>query len=278
MRFAARARDRADQAWYAGDVSRVRAFAEIVLARAAFLRHDYAVARELADRAAAQPDFPKVQRAVALAESSVYTLLSEPSAASATIARSREMLASATPSDAADAAALSTADDLLAFLDAANGMTHASLLDRCDNFASLIAHRRGLVTLEHAGIAVGNARRGTTDGSSAFDAALEILTRDGPRFEARLARAYASSFINSKRSRQPAAPDLNLTPREREILSLLIDGLTNKEIAQRLTVSPRTVETHVEHVLGKLEVGSRSRAIAKAVRLGLAVGDNVTSR
>ncbi len=270
MRYAERARARADQAWYAGDVSRVRAFAEIVLARAAFLRHDYAIARELADRAAARNDFPSVQRAVALAESAIYTLLSEPSAAPTTIARAREAVARASPTDAADAAALATADDLLAFLDSADGRVHASLLRGCESFASLIAHRRGLVTLEHAGVAVGNARRGLTDSSVAFDVALELFTRDGPRFEARLARAYASSFMKPKRSSQPAAPDLNLTPREREILSLLIDGLTNKEIAQRLIVSPRTVETHVERILGKLEVGSRSRAIAKAIRLGVA--------
>ena len=69
----------------------------------------------------------------------------------------------------------------------------------------------------------------------------------------------------------PAAPDTMevLTPRESEILSLLVLGLTNKEIAQRLVVSPRTVETHVERVLGKLGVNTRSRAIAKAVRSGL---------
>lgn len=269
MRYAERARGRADQAWYAGDVSRVRAFAEIVLAWAAFLGHDYATARDLADRASARNDFPAVQRAAALAESAIYTLLCEPSAASTTIARAREAVATASPSDAADAAALATADDLLAFLDAANGTAHASLLTGCESFASLVAHRRGLVTLEHAGIAVGNARRGATDSPVAFDAALDLLSRDGPRFEARLARAYASSFMRPKRSGQPTAPELNLTPREREILSLLIDGLTNKEIAQRLTVSPRTVETHVERVLGKLEVGSRSRAIAKAIRLGV---------
>jgi LuxR family transcriptional regulator, maltose regulon positive regulatory protein len=269
MRYAERAKSRAGQAWYAGDVSRVRAFAEIALARAAFLADDYALARELAHRAAAQIDFPPVQRAAALTESAIYTLLCEPSAALTTIARARDAVARASPSDAADAAALATADDVLAFLDAANGVVHAPLLGGCEDFASLIAHRRGLVNLEHAGIAVGSARRGKSNSSVAFDASLELLTRDGPRFEARLARAYASSFMKPRHSKQSAEPDLNLTPREREILSLLIDGLTNKEIAERLIVSPRTVETHVERILGKLEVGSRSRAIAKAIRLGV---------
>ena len=44
----------------------------------------------------------------------------------------------------------------------------------------------------------------------------------------------------------------DLTVREREILALLVDGLSNKDIAQRLVLSPRTVETHIERVLGGL--------------------------
>ena len=60
-----------------------------------------------------------------------------------------------------------------------------------------------------------------------------------------------------------------LTKRELEILELMTHGLTNKEIAQRFTLSPRTVDTHVERVLAKLNVGSRTRAVAAALRSGL---------
>jgi DNA-binding NarL/FixJ family response regulator len=121
---------------------------------------------------------------------------------------------------------------------------------------------------------VRNARRGT-GGTAAFDSALASITRDGPRFEVRLARAYASRFIKAEHSHAPAAgAAIDLTPREVEILALLVDGFTNKEIALRLSVSPRTVETHVERVLGKLEVRSRSRAIAKALRLGIVAFDD----
>jgi DNA-binding NarL/FixJ family response regulator len=49
-----------------------------------------------------------------------------------------------------------------------------------------------------------------------------------------------------------------LTPREREIVDYVRQGLTNKEIAERLTVSVRTVEAHVSRVLVKLGVGRRS--------------------
>ena len=50
-----------------------------------------------------------------------------------------------------------------------------------------------------------------------------------------------------------------LTRREREIAGLLAEGLSNKEIAMRLVISQRTVETHVDHVLGKLGITSRAQ-------------------
>lgn len=59
---------------------------------------------------------------------------------------------------------------------------------------------------------------------------------------------------------------LALTPREREILELLADGLRVKEIAERLTLSPATVHTHVRNAIAKLEVDTRTEAVALAVR------------
>ena len=50
-----------------------------------------------------------------------------------------------------------------------------------------------------------------------------------------------------------------LTRREREIAGLLAEGLSNKEIAARLVISQRTVETHVDHILGKLGMTSRAQ-------------------
>lgn len=61
-----------------------------------------------------------------------------------------------------------------------------------------------------------------------------------------------------------------LTERETEVLRLLADGLTNREIADALFVSLRTVATHVDHILTKLDVRSRTAAVAYAVRHGLA--------
>lgn len=61
----------------------------------------------------------------------------------------------------------------------------------------------------------------------------------------------------------------DLTPRERQILLLIGQGLTNVEIAHRLTVSVHTVRNHVQNILAKLGVHSKLEALAVAVREGL---------
>jgi len=59
---------------------------------------------------------------------------------------------------------------------------------------------------------------------------------------------------------------LDLTPRERQVLELLAEGLRVKAIAEKLTVSPATVHTHVRNAIAKLEVDTRTEAVALAVR------------
>jgi DNA-binding NarL/FixJ family response regulator len=60
-----------------------------------------------------------------------------------------------------------------------------------------------------------------------------------------------------------------LTPREREVLNLLADGLANKAIAQALGISAHTAKFHVAHILDKLDAATRAEAVAIGVREGL---------
>jgi NarL family two-component system response regulator LiaR len=82
-----------------------------------------------------------------------------------------------------------------------------------------------------------------------------------PTVAARLVEAIAG----------PAAepPHGDLTPREREVLALIVRGLSNKRIARELDVSEKTVKAHVGHVLAKLGVTDRTQAAVLAVRRGL---------
>ncbi len=69
--------------------------------------------------------------------------------------------------------------------------------------------------------------------------------------------------------RSAGAADAGLSEREKEVLQLIAQGLTNKEIAARLFVSPFTARNHVIHILDKLGLSRRAEAAAQAVRLGL---------
>lgn len=66
-----------------------------------------------------------------------------------------------------------------------------------------------------------------------------------------------------------ALRSLGVTAREYETLELLADGLSNKEIARKLDVSPNTVKTHVSKLYEKLEVSRRTQAVQKAKALAL---------
>jgi DNA-binding CsgD family transcriptional regulator len=73
-----------------------------------------------------------------------------------------------------------------------------------------------------------------------------------------------------------AAPEGELTAREREVAALLSEGLTNSELARRLFISPKTAAVHVSNILMKLHMASRAEVAAWAVRTGLA--DEVQGR
>ena len=97
-------------------------------------------------------------------------------------------------------------------------------------------------------------------------AEVESLSR-----RARIALAPEPTATGESTPAQPAAPggELGLTPREREVLALVAQGRTNRQIAQALFISDKTASVHVSNILAKLGVANRAEAAATVHRLGL---------
>jgi two-component system response regulator DesR len=95
-----------------------------------------------------------------------------------------------------------------------------------------------------------------------------FVSKDSPADEvAQAVRAVGrGQTVFATRAEQPAAP---LSEREREVLALMASGKTNKEIAERLYLSPHTVKDHTSALYRKLDVRNRTEAVRRAERLGL---------
>jgi len=99
-----------------------------------------------------------------------------------------------------------------------------------------------------------------------------LARREGDRspHELRRDRQLAPAAVHQGREPEgQVAPKGGLTPRELEVLRLVSDGTTDKEIAARLNISQRTVKNHLHNILAKLQLQNRVQAAAYAFREGL---------
>jgi DNA-binding NarL/FixJ family response regulator len=95
--------------------------------------------------------------------------------------------------------------------------------------------------------------------------ALQEVQQGGAPMSAHIARQVVQFF---HRSEAPVTEAERLSPRECEILDLLVKGLVLKEVADQLGIGLETVRTHVNHIYQKLHVRSRTEAVVKYLRQG----------
>jgi DNA-binding CsgD family transcriptional regulator/tetratricopeptide (TPR) repeat protein len=85
------------------------------------------------------------------------------------------------------------------------------------------------------------------------------------------ARTLREQMMSAHPTGQSTNDDYGLSAREVDVLHLMVDGRTNREIAEMLYISPRTVGSHVSNILGKLGVRTRTEAVSLVVRMSLLV-------
>ncbi|HET8625853.1 MAG TPA: response regulator transcription factor [Thermomicrobiales bacterium] len=124
-------------------------------------------------------------------------------------------------------------------------------------FAAMRAGARGYLLKGAAGEETARAVRAVADGEAIFS----------PAIARRLMQYFGARYASNVPAPPPAFPDL--TEREREILALIARGYTNPAIAERLSISPKTVRNHVSAIFGKLQVAGRAEAIVRAREAGL---------
>lgn len=105
-----------------------------------------------------------------------------------------------------------------------------------------------------------------------LSATLEKIAAGEPALSPGLAARILDEFARIARegTNEPSAPGGDLTDRERDVLRLVADGATNREIGARLFISENTVSFHMKNILAKLHLKNRAQAAVFAIRAGLA--------
>ncbi len=124
-------------------------------------------------------------------------------------------------------------------------------------FAAIRAGARGYLLKGALKAEIVRAIRGVASGEAIF----------GPAIAKRLMQYFAAP-----RPSAPAQAFPELSDREREILALIAQHFTNVEIADRLSLAPKTVRNHVSNIFSKLQVADRAQAIIRAREAGLGKG------
>lgn len=98
--------------------------------------------------------------------------------------------------------------------------------------------------------------------------AITVVAHGEAIFSPQIAQRLIQYFANMR----PVIPEQafpDLTEREREVLSLIVDGKSNAQIADILVLSPKTVSNHISNIFSKLQVADRAQAILRAREAGL---------
>lgn len=108
-----------------------------------------------------------------------------------------------------------------------------------------------------------------SDADSDLLTAIHHLRQGKPFFTSRLAASMAESFLHGRTAEETPLPGVPLTNREIEIVQLLSEGESNKEVAAVLQVSTRTIESHRNHIMHKMSFESFSDMVRFAIRNNL---------